>query len=75
MKNEGNYTLHIGNQQVNYLFTGNKNFIKLGFRHILYNNPRGAPYMGGLDRLFEVWDFGWEKIFLGLFKNIDMDNS
>ena len=37
---------------------------KLGFHHILCNNPRGALYMGGgVARLFGVWDFCWEKIF------------
>ena len=46
----------IGNRQVNYLFTGNKNFIKLGF-HNIHSIRRG------LAQLFGVCDFGWEKIF------------
>ena len=45
----------------------NKNFMKLGFHHILCNNPEGGTLYegvgGGLARLLGVWDFGWEKIF------------
>ena len=71
-KNEGNYTLHIANRQVNYLFTGNKNFIKLGFHHILCNNPRGGHSLRGAGSI--AWGLGF---WLGkdIFKNIDMDNS
>ena len=65
------------------IFTGNKNFIKHGFHHILCSNPRGALYTGGWLNLFGVWDFGWEKIFSkvliwttvkGVDKMIFMDN-
>ena len=72
---------------VSHLSMGNKNFqsiIRLGFHHILCNNPRGGHSIvkntgerEGKGAGSIVWGLGFwlRKDILEFFKNIDMDNS